>query len=190
MAADSRPSVDSSASSTTNLTAKELYTHLYPRLRGLARAMMAGQTAGHTLQPTALVNEFFLKLQGRQTFRDPQEFFRLAVLAMRQVLIDHALRKRRRQRMAVIVPLDSADLPAADGASEQAELDDLVEQVLMALDELGRAAPRDARVVTMYYLDGKSTDEIAREVGRTPRHVRHVRKAAVLWLLGKLEPSP
>ena len=89
---------------------EQLFNALYAQLRWMAAVAMHGQSAGHTLQPTALVNEAYLRVMraSGSSFVDRQHFFRSAAVAMRHLLVDHARRKRsdKRDTSAAPVALD------------------------------------------------------------------------------------
>ena len=141
----------------------ELHPEIYEELRALASSLFTGQTPAHTLQPTALVHEVWLKVAGRG-FNDRQHFMALAATAMRQILIDHARRARADKRDSgghKVTLLDDAEVGPESGADLLA-LDD-------ALAKLGRANPRFLRVFELRFLAGMESDEIAQVLGVTRR---------------------
>lgn len=133
---------------------------VYEELRRLAAARMAGEAAGHTLQPTALVHEAWLRLAGTGDCRwqDRAHFFRVAALAMRRILVDHARRKAREKRGAKpeLVNLDhvDVDLFATDA-------DDRVLLVDHALERLEQIDPGAACIVTLKFFGNYTSREIA-----------------------------
>lgn len=144
---------------------------LLPRVIGelkvLARRYLAGEREGHTLQPTALVNEVYLRLAGHsaQAFPSRTEFFAFTARLMREILVDHARAKRRAKRGggALRVPLEEAfGLPASR----------VDEETVLAVDEaltrLGDASQRRRQVVELRYFVGLTVPEIATalELGR------------------------
>lgn len=153
-------------------------------LRSLARAYLARENPGHTLQPTALVNEAFLRLIGRRQVRIESrvQFFSVLAQTMRRILVDHARRKKaaRHGGGATPVPLEAAlDLPMKTDVDLVA-LDE-------ALDELTSFAPRQAEAVQLSYFGGLTFDEIALALEVSPVTVKRDLKAAKMWLLKELE---
>lgn len=148
---------------------RKLLPLVYDELRALARARMASERPGHTLQATALVHEAYLRLVGG---RDPgwanrAHFFKAAADAMRRILIDHArarggpARGGGRHR----VPLDVLDLAAADEPEEILALDE-------AISRLDADDPAAAEVVRLRFYAGMSVDDVAAATGRSPRSVK------------------
>ena len=150
------------------MAGEKLLPLVYEELRGLAAARMAGESAGHTLQPTALVHEAWLRLSGpgERRWQDRAHFFRVAAMAMRRILVDHARQKARIKRGGnpVRVDLDDIDLAAA-GPDERVLLVD------QALDRLEQLDPDGARVVTLKFFGNYTTGEIARILGVGERTV-------------------
>lgn len=150
-------------------------------LRSLARSFMARETPGHTLQPTALVNEAYLRLAGR---RDVQlenrlQLFALLAETMRCILVDHARHKRSVRHGASTVALEAVpELPVRVDVDLVA-LDD-------ALTDLAAFAPRQSKVVTLSYFGGLNFDQIAAVLGISAVTVKRDLKAARIWLLREL----
>jgi len=152
---------------------------VYAELRGLADAHLRGERAGHTLQPTALVHEAWMKLvdQSRVQWEGKAHFLGVAALAMRRVLVDHARARKRDKRGggAEREPLQT-DLPD----SFHVDLD------LLTLDEglkeLERHSERAARVVELRFFAGLSEDETARVLGVARPTVTRDWRAARAWL--------
>ena len=147
--------------------AEQLLPLVYDELRRLAAQRLAGEGPGHTLQPTALVHEAYLKLVGA----DPQppwngrvHFFAAAAEAMRRILIDHARRKHRVRRgggmkRVELDDLDDVELVAGGGnADELLALDD-------ALTRLAAADPRRAELVRLRYFAGLTLEQAAELLG-------------------------
>jgi RNA polymerase sigma-70 factor (ECF subfamily) len=142
----------------------ELFILLEEQLRTIARARMAHETPGHTLQPTALVNELYLVLSkaGRLGVRDRGHFFSLAAHIMRNMLVEHIRGKRaaKRGRGLPPVPLDSiVDLEAT--ASDPIDLIWLN----TALTELAAVDPLKVKVVECKYFLGMMDTEVAEALG-------------------------
>jgi RNA polymerase sigma factor (TIGR02999 family) len=160
--------------------ADELFRRVFDELHALARNHMRGQGPEHTLQPTALVHEAYLRLfRGvvEPAYQDRSHFLRAASRAMRCVLVDHAREKGRVKRTAPgeRLPLDGLG-----------ELFEERAQDLVALDEaLERLAAIDARaveVVELRFFGGRTEDEIAEILDVSPRTVERDWQAARAWL--------
>jgi RNA polymerase sigma factor (TIGR02999 family) len=139
--------------------ASQLLPLVYGELRRLAAAKLGGERPGHTLQPTALVHEAYLRLVGAGTepaWENRRHFFAAAAEAMRRILIDHARRKKRAKRGGGQRPvgLESLDIPAAAPAEDLLALDE-------ALQCLAREAPQKAELVTLRFFAGLSVEEAA-----------------------------
>ena len=143
--------------------AAELLPLVYDELRKLASSKMAGEGAGHTLQPTALVHEAWLRLGGddQPTWQNRTHFFSAAAEAMRRILVDRARRRLAAKRGGggVAVDLDEIDLPSpiAD--------DDQLLAVNEALDKFTVLDPRKAELVKLRYFVGLSFDEASATLG-------------------------
>ncbi len=152
-------------------------------LRGLARGYMAREAPGHTLQPTALVHEAYLRLAGRRKvrFASRVQFFAVLAQTMRRILVDHARRRRavRHGGGTPPLPLDQVLGIAVDRDVDLVALDD-------ALVALGKFAPRQAEFVQLSYFGGLTFDEIADLAKVSPATVKRDLKAAKIWLLHEL----
>ncbi|MEL6427986.1 MAG: ECF-type sigma factor [Planctomycetota bacterium] len=158
-------------------------------LRRLAARAMAREDEGHTLQPTALVGEAWLKLFAGNPVEveDRGHFMALAANAMRQVLVDHARAKRRVKRggawgRAVGLELDA--LAAGDGADDALDVDLL--DLEDALVELAELSPRQARTVELRFFGGLDEDTIAGVLGVSTRTVRREWRFARAWLVKRI----
>jgi RNA polymerase sigma factor (TIGR02999 family) len=160
--------------------ADRLIPLVYGELRRLARARMAHEPAGHTLQPTALVHEAYLRLVRDETARweNRAHFFGAAAEAMRRILIERARRVTRQKRGGGAVQVSLPEI-ASDGSLPAAE-------DLLALDEaLTRLESQDAamaRVVKMRYFAGMSVEETAEALSLAPRTVNRLWAGARAWL--------
>jgi len=123
---------------------------------------MAGQAPGHTLQPTALVHEAWLRLSGNQSgqFAGRAHFFAAAAEAMRHILIDSARRKRAARHGGGQVRLDLQDLEIASLVD-----DDELLAVHDALDKLAAEEPKKAELVKLHYFVGMTFEEAAEVLG-------------------------
>jgi RNA polymerase sigma factor (TIGR02999 family) len=156
---------------------------VHDELRALARRAMRGERAGHTLQPTALAHEAYLRLVDLREidWRDRAHFFAVAAGIMRRLLIDHA-RKRRAARRGGDprrVPLEDELVVAHDRPEELIELDEAMAR-LRALD------PRQEQVVEMRFFGGLSVEETAVVLGVSPRTVKRDWQVARAWLRAEL----
>jgi RNA polymerase sigma-70 factor, ECF subfamily len=150
----------------------------YGELRRMAGALMRGRVKGHTLQPTALVHEAYLRLvQGGTRWESRAHFFGAAARAMRQVLVEYARRKSALKRAGGAVRVTLDDFAAAS-ASPQFTLFALDE----ALTALGRVDEKYARVMELRYFGGFGLEEIAELTGRSLATVKRDWSYARAWL--------
>src|SRR5918993_4346993 len=151
----------------------ELMPLVYGELRRIAQAFMRHQHPGHTLQPTALVNEAFIKLfeDTQPQIADRAHFLALMSRVMRQVLVDHARAAGAGKRGggAARVPWDTNIEVPSGGGAEQPKLLDLHQ----ALESLERENASLGAVVEMHYFGGMTAEEVALAVGRSAHIVRH-----------------
>ncbi len=157
----------------------DLFRAVYGELRRLAGGYMAGQRADHTLQPTALVNEAYLKLLGGAggSWEGRSHFLHTAARAMRQILVDHARTRGARKRGgdAVRVTLRETTHGALDPGVE-------VLAVHEAMRTLESVDPRKATVVELRYFAGLDLEETAQVMGVNERTVRRLWDRARAWL--------
>jgi RNA polymerase sigma-70 factor, ECF subfamily len=156
---------------------------IYPELRRLARRQMRKERSDHTLQPTALVHEAYLRLtlQHERTWECRAHFLAIAANLMRQVLIDHARARLREKR---------------GGGELTACLDDQIAEVnlkpveVIELDEclnrLTKIDARQGRVVEMRFFGGLSVDEVAYQLAVSPKTVKRDWQLARAWLYREL----
>lgn len=147
---------------------EDLLPLIYDELRRLAAARMAGEAAGQTLQPTALVHEAWLRLvnEGGRTWKNRAHFFRAAAQAMRRILVDRARQKLsiKRGSGGEKIAIDEIDLPAAT-------VDDRVLLVDQNLERLEADDPESARIVSLKFFGGLTNKEVAKILGVTERSV-------------------
>jgi RNA polymerase sigma-70 factor (ECF subfamily) len=160
-----------------------LFIVVYDELRRLARRAMRSERPDHTLQPTALVNEAFLRLAGTNDieWEDRRHFFAVAAKTMRRILVDHArgLRAAKRdggQRTELTVNIAITDQNADDILA--------VDEALSRLEVLD---PRQGKVVEFRYFAGFSNDETAALLGVNVRTVKRDWQTARAWLHAQLE---
>lgn len=164
----------------------DLLPFVYDELRSLARRQLAAERAGHTLNTTALVHEAYVRLvdDTRVTRKGRAYFFGAAARAMRQVLVDHARRRRAEKRGgdARRVTLDAERLSDREGRVDVDRLADDLIDLDRALNELARLNPRHARVVECRFFGGMEVAETAEALGVSPRTVKYDWALARAWL--------
>jgi RNA polymerase sigma factor (TIGR02999 family) len=147
---------------------KELFPLVYEELRRMAAKRMAGEAAGHTLQPTALVHEAWLQLVGNgdQTWENRRHFFGAAAEAMRRILILNARRKSvlKRGGGQLRVPFEDLDIPAATP-------DEYILLIDEALQWLEAEDPEMARIVLLKFFGGLTNEEVAENMGISLRTI-------------------
>ncbi|MHC5113872.1 MAG: ECF-type sigma factor [Planctomycetota bacterium] len=163
-------------------SSEELLAVLHDELRALARRRMAQERPDHTLQPTALVNEAYMRLvQGDPSWQGRAHFFGAAAEAMRRILIDHARARMAKKRGGDLARMTFHDL---DVQSEDPDLD------LLALDEALTALEAfDARladVVRLRYFAGLGIDETSQLLEVSPATVKRDWTYARAWLLERM----
>lgn len=156
-------------------------------LRRLAAHYMGKERLDHTLQPTALVNEAYLRLtaQPKIQWEGRVHFFGIAARLMRQILIEHARAHQAQKRGAFVakVSLDEALNFSPKRSRELIALDD-------ALKSLQRLSPRQSRVVELRFFGGLSAEETAEVLGTSPRTVKRDWNIARAWLHGEMKKVP
>lgn len=164
--------------------ADALFGALYDELRAQARRLFASQNASHTLQPTAVVHEAYLKMgagkAGAGGWNDRAHFFRTAARAMRQILVNHARDRSAQKRgggKARRVTLADAAVPGRD-------LDVLA--IHEALDELAEINERHAQLAELKFFAGLTNEEAANALGTALRTVELDWKMAKAWMAERL----
>jgi RNA polymerase sigma factor (TIGR02999 family) len=150
-----------------SLAAEQLLPLVYEELRRLAAHRLAGEGPGHTLQPTALVHEAYLKLVGpnpRQPWNGRVHFFAAAAEAMRRILIDHARRKHRVRRGGGMKRFELDDMGDIELVAESGGADELL-ALDEALTQLAAADPRKAELVRLRYFAGLTLEQAAELLG-------------------------
>lgn len=164
--------------------ANDLFPLVYNELRQLAKRKLLDEKIGHTLQPTALVNEAYIRLVGKDSnicYRSRGGFFVAASHAMRHILVDSARRKLA-QRRGGVIKREYLDLDAV----QVKRLHELV-QVHEALEALALADPKDAEIVQLHYFGGHSLSEIAQLQGCSRATVNRRWIYARAWLKTHIE---
>ena len=147
---------------------EKLLPMVYDELRRLAAARMAQESAGQTLQPTALVHEAWLQLVhgGDRTWQNRAHFFGAAADAMRRILIDKARRKSRLKHGGGQLRLNIADMELAETTPDDNLL--LIDE---ALKNLAQEDPEQARIVVLKFFGGLTNEEVAENMGIGERTV-------------------
>jgi RNA polymerase sigma-70 factor (ECF subfamily) len=157
---------------------------VHAELRRIARNRLRAERQGHTLQPTALVNEAYLKLVDltRMQWQNRAQFFAIAARLMRTVLVDAARGKRAAKRggSALRVTFDEARAPVARHDHSIVDLDD-------ALNDLAKKDGRKSRVVELRFFGGLSNEEVAEVLGISTDTVTRDWQFAKVWLRQQLE---
>ena len=157
-----------------------LFDLLYRELRGLAVSAMRSERGDHTLQPTALVHEAFLRLaDDTSSIENRRHFFGIAATAMRRILVEHA-RARHAVKRGGHAPRVSIDDVAVAAPSILDPVD--LEALDAALTHLAALDPRQARVVELRYFAGLTVDETADVLDASPRTVKRDWQMARAWL--------
>ena len=166
--------------------AEELLVLVYDELRRLAAIRMAQESAGQTLQPTALVHEAWLQLggSGDRNWQNRAHFFGAAADAMRRILIDKARRKARLKHGGGQSRLNIDELELAQTAP-----DDNVLLINEAVEALGKEDPEQARVVVLKFFAGLTNEEAAESLGVSERTVRRQWECAKARIFEWIEQS-
>ena len=166
--------------------ASELLPAVYDELRKLAAHKLANEAAGHTLQPTALVHEAWLRLvnSGGQSWNNQGHFFSAAAEAMRRILVENARRKGRSKHGGELRRVDFSNLKAAC-----VESDDAVLAVNEALDKLTERDPMSAELIKLRFFGGLSNAEAAKALGLAERSAKRTWAYARAWLFEELKKN-
>ncbi len=168
-----------------NEEAKErLLRFVYDELKRRARILMSNERRNHTLQPTELVHEAFMRLNDSSAldWKDRKHFYGIVSRLMRQVLVDHARSRSaaRRGSNSIHFSTDDFQIPITERAASIVALDDALEK-LEAFDE------RQARIVEMRFFGGFSNKEISEVIGVSLRTINREWQYAKLWLFRELK---
>jgi len=166
----------------------QLIPLVYQELRRLARQYMRRERPSHTLQPTALVHEAYLRLMGQQSgvqWENRTHFFAVAARVMRRVLVDHARAHRAEKRGGEEPKLAVDDAPVFSGLT-RAELLDLDQ----ALERLAERDPRQAHIVELRFFGGLSESETAELLEISTRTVKRDWSLARAWLYREISEGP
>ncbi len=164
---------------------EELMPLVHTELHRIARGYMRRENAGHTLQPTAVVNEAFLKLvDAKVDWRDRVHFKAVAAQTMRRLLVDHARAKQREKRGGAVTMLTLNDElhGPAESAVDVADLD-------LALRKLAEIDERKSRVIELHYFGGLTYDELAEALEISAATIDRELRLAKAWLHRELDAS-
>lgn len=165
---------------------EKLLPFVYDELKRQARILMSKERSNHTLQPTALVHEAFLRLR-EQTgidWRDRSHFYGFASRTMRQILVDHARRyaTEKRGNKPIHFSLDEVQIPVSERADSILALNE-------ALERLAEMDAQQAQIVEMRFFGGMNNTEIAQSLDISERTVGRDWQAARLWLYRELNSN-
>ena len=162
---------------------QRLLALLYAELRRMAAARLRLERPHHTLTPTALVHEAYLRLFARadRSIESREQFFGLAARVMRQVLVDHARARNAAKRAGA----EAANLGGALDLSAP-EADEQIVALDEALSRLAQMSPRQGRVVELRYFGGLTEEQVAETLKVTRRTVNRDWKVAKTWLFAEL----
>ncbi|MEE9446665.1 MAG: ECF-type sigma factor [Arenicellales bacterium] len=164
------------------MNANDIDTQAYQALKKMAARYMSNERVNHTLCPTALVNEAYLKLYGRDSsveavFPEKMNFMAVAARSMRQILVDHALAKKALKRgggqKTMIIMEDQMSNPTID-------VDIL--HLNAALNKLAEVDETKAKIVELRYFSGMTLAEVAQELGLSIATIKRKWTAARAWL--------
>ncbi|MEO8505754.1 MAG: sigma-70 family RNA polymerase sigma factor [Acidobacteriota bacterium] len=165
---------------------EQLLPLVYEELRRMASRQLRGERPGHTLQPTAVVHEAYLRLvdQRRIQWQNRAQFFGIAAQLMRRVLVDHARARQALKRGGLMPPvsLDGFDPGAPSPGLGFADLVDLDS----ALTRLAALDADQARIVELRFFGGLTVEETATLVGSSPATVKRDWSSAKAWLFREL----
>jgi RNA polymerase sigma factor (TIGR02999 family) len=158
---------------------------IYDDCRQIAARQLRRERTGHSLDPTALVHELYLRLvdQRRATWENRAQFFGIAARIMRRILVDHARGRRRVKRggSATLVSLGAAnEEPTAARDVDVLAIDEALER-LAALDE------EQVRIIELRFFAGLTVEETAHVLGRSPRTIKREWRLARAWLFRELQ---
>jgi RNA polymerase sigma-70 factor (ECF subfamily) len=164
----------------------ELLEIVYAELRRIAAYRLNGERGGHILQPTALVNEAYMRLIGQRhkDWENRSHFFAVSAEIMRQVLVDYARAANAQKRQGALHAI-----PLNEGLAFSCEDPAALLELNVALTDLAKWDERQARIVEYYYFGGLSTEEIAEMLSVSTRTIKRELAMARAWLFDELKTS-
>jgi RNA polymerase sigma-70 factor, ECF subfamily len=162
---------------------EQLLPVVYDECRAIAARQLRSESAGHTLNPTALVHELYLRLvdQKRASWKNRAQFFAVTARIMRRILVDHARARRAKKREASACMVTLEAVPG----EEDARIADVI-AIDEALARLARLDPDQERVVDLRFFAGLTVEETAFVMGCSPRTVKREWQLARAWLFREL----
>jgi RNA polymerase sigma-70 factor, ECF subfamily len=163
----------------------KLIDAVYSDLRGMAHNVFSNERPDHTLQPTALVHEAWLRIFSGTAvdWRDRRHFYAIAARQMRRILVDHGREFRAAKRGSGFKVALDENQASPSNACEIGEVDELLER-------LQRSDPEAAKVVEMKFFAGMTDEEVAAELGCSHSTVRRHWDFAKAWLVRQMTQSP
>jgi len=159
---------------------------VYDECHRIASRQMRRERPEHTLEPTALVHELYLRLvdQSRTDWKNRAHFFGIAAQLMRRILVDYARSRNAAKRDATLMLIS---VEAAVDVPDQGQIADVL-AVDAALERLAERDPEQQKIVELRFFAGLTVEEIAHVVGRSPRTVKREWRLAKAWLFRELHP--
>lgn len=163
--------------------AERLMPLVYDQMRALARSLLNQEVPGHTLQPTALVNEAYLKLadQNRVSWKGKTHFFAIGAKVMRRILVDHARGRKRQKRGGGMRRISLDEELRVSSRNDEDVL--AIEDALTRLDTLD---PRQAKIIELRFFGGLTVEEVAEVLRVSKRTVESDWTMARAWLRREL----
>lgn len=164
----------------------ELFPIIYKELRRLASSQLAGERSNHTLQPTALVHEAYLRLidQHSVDWQNRAHFFSIAAETMRRILVNHAIQRNAQKRGSGVTCIELDEAISYHDQHEERELDLVVlDDVLKKLEEFD---PTQAKIVELRFFGGLTVEETAEVMKISESTVKREWRMAKSWLKTKL----
>ena len=169
--------------------AQELARLVQGELHALAERKLRGERAGHTLQPTALANEAWIRLvsEPNREYQNREHFFAVAARAIRNILVDHGRAHRAQRRGGGRPHANVAEIEIMDPAESDTQLDLL--DLDAALEKLAALEPRQSRVVELRFFGGLSIEQCAAVLDVSPATVKRDWEVSRAWLFRELTRS-
>ena len=164
---------------------EDLAPLVYGELQHLANRLFKRESSGHTLEPTALVNEVFARLINAEiSWQDRAHFYAVSARMMRRLLINHAKSRASSKRGGDMVQVTFVESQLGDG-----EKDVLLVNLADALDELAKQDKRKAELIDLYYFGGLTVKEIEYVTGLSPATIGRDLRFARAWLFDELRAA-